>query len=217
MSLIHGLRKSLVNIMWGKGHSEATVSLYAQENYGWDKATADEYGALYFKLFSQKNLYFPQLPNIVFWDENVPFIVKKQLANDGYWLSQAIQWKWQNLEGADLKEFMTTHSIKESTYKYAAKNPHLLWEDIEAILRPQRQFYPLISIQDKAKADEDRKIQNRFFYALPDSILTEHVLRGFFWFGKPLNIDMEYIYAKARKFYDLDEGIPDSWIERIFA
>jgi len=142
------------------------------------------------------------------WDQPLPYEVKKLLSLKYNMFEGARTWNWRYLEGEDLCTWGKSHPIDEIAASHLLANESLVIEDLKSI------FWEGAYKGYVRKSDSfDMRLEmakSTFIDNLEDSQLMETLA-----FFKGVNMNASLIIDRLRVIHDLDESIPDEWIEHM--
>jgi len=130
---------------------------------------------------------------------NLSIAVKTYLAYNGRYVRRASTWCFEHLEGNSLYDFYMGHlEPSESLIISFASNENLNWDTVVAALTPL-----------------EREAAELFFEHLNNKTFKEFSIL-LFKDRRFLQVPLPTVANKARKVYDIDNSVPDEWIEKMF-
>jgi len=142
------------------------------------------------------------------WDQPLPYEVKKLIALKYSMFDSARIWNWHYLTGEDLCTWGKSHPIDKIAASHLLANESLLIEDLQAIFW-QGSYGN--RVRDSDSFDMRLELNGSPFI---DRLKDDQLLKMLKFF-KEINMDTTLLIERLRIIHDLDELIPDEWIEHM--
>jgi hypothetical protein len=142
-----------------------------------------------------------RITNAIFKSEDYSMEMKIALSYRFFRLPTVTAWSFKHLSGRPLRSLTQVEPMNKITVMYAVLNENFTWDIVHHMLT-----------QNKAiKVD----VKNTFVAELTDKVATREFIAQVMSIRKEANLDLAIIAGRARKAYDLDESVPDEWVERM--
>jgi len=148
---------------------------------------------------SQKNARAKE----VFKSDEYSFELKKTLAMKLFRIDPINTWSFRNIDGNPLHLLSMVGSYTVAARKQAVLNENFTWETVKHMMLVNTQ----LSIEQK----------NEFIRDLNDTVVTRDFITELMKIRATAGLDLGIVAARARKLFNLDESIPDEWVEKMLS
>lgn len=134
-------------------------------------------------------------------DDEVNDNVKVALALSFYTYNAIAEFAFRNFPVMELWEFISRRGINIADAYQIAHNKNITWDFLHKIL-VSREPYP--------------EVKDALILHLEPCLVTKEIASGIMEVREQANISLRIATIHARIAYELDDSIPDEWVERMF-
>lgn len=139
----------------------------------------------------------------IFKSEAYSMEMKTALSYRFFRLPTVTAWSFEHLSGQPLRSLTQVEPLNKITVEYAVLNENFTWDIVRNMLAENSAI----------KAD----VKNTFVAKITDKVATREFIAQVMCIREKAKLDLAIVAKRAREVYDLDESVPDQWVEKMFA